>query len=174
MGEADLTGRVAENAQAGNLTGDQAQQLYGQVATIHTQIATDKAADGGTLSASDAQAIHQSLGQLSQTIYGDTHGASTAPARPEGSKAGVRETTEAGRIAINEKAGNLTSDQAQQLGSQLTTIQGQIATDEQADGGKLNQADAQAINQQQNQLSQQIRDTAHDITTPNKPVVNAT
>jgi hypothetical protein len=67
LGEVALTGRVAENVGAGNLTSDQAQQLYGQISSIHSQIVADRQADGGTLSSTDAQAIQHSQNQLRGT-----------------------------------------------------------------------------------------------------------
>ena len=159
--ETALTGRVAAGAQNGSLTADQAQQLYTQISTIHSQIVADQQADGGTLSPTDAQAIKQSQSELSQTIYGDAHNGAAPPSDPTAAGVNAREAQETGRIALNEKAGNLTSSQGQQLGSQLSTIQQQIATDEQANGGSLSQTDAQAISQLQNQFSKQIYETAH-------------
>jgi len=155
------TGRVAINAAAGNLTSSQTQQLYSQISTIHQQIAGDRQADGGTLSSADAQAVQQSQNQLSAAIYSDAHNGAAPPSDPSVPQAAAREALEAGRVALNEKAGNLNSDQAQQLGAQLGAIQQQIAGDEQANGGTLSQTGAQAINQLQNQFSQQIRETAH-------------
>jgi hypothetical protein len=171
--EVEFTGRVAENVAAGNLTSDQAQQLYGQIAAIHQQIGAERQADGGTLSATDRQAIQQSQNQLSGTIYSDAHNGAAPPSDPKAPQAAVREAVAAGRIVLNEKAGNLSGDQAQQLGSQLGTIQKQIATDEQANGGTLSATDAQAINQLQNQFSQQIYDMAHSVTTPDQPAGKA-
>jgi hypothetical protein len=170
MGEAALTGRVAADAQSGSLTSDQAQQLYSQISTIHTQIVADRQADGGTLSPTDAQAIQQSQSQLSQTVYGDAHDGATAPTNP--TRAGQREAQEAGRIIANQKAGNLTTAQGQQLSSQLSTIQQQITADEQANGGTLSQTDAKAINQLQNQFSGQIYEAAHG-TAPSQPAGTA-
>ena len=169
--EVALTGRVAINGEAGNLTSGQTQQLYGQISSIHQQIATDLQAGGGTLSATNAQAIQQSQNQLSGTIYSDAHDGAPPPSDPNAPQAAAREALQAGRIALNEKAGNLSSDQAQQLGSQLGAIQQQIATDEQANGGTLSSTGAQAINQLQNQLSQQIHETAHPAV-GSEPIVN--
>ena len=112
--EAALTGRVAADAQTGSLTADQAQQLYSQISTIHSTIAADRQADGGTLSPTDAQAIQQSQSQLSQTIYGDAHDGAAPPSDP--TRAGQREATEAGRLVADQKTGTLSADQAQQLG----------------------------------------------------------
>ena len=168
--QAALAGRVAGDLQSGSLTSDQGQQIYSQISSIHSQIATDRQADGGKLSSTDAAAIKQLQGQLSQTIYGDAHNGATAPSDSNVTKADFRSTVQAGRIVLNEKAGNLSSDQATQLGAQLSTIQQQIATDKQANGGTLSTADAQAINQAQNQLSQQIHLDARGATTPHAPV----
>ena len=164
--EVALTGRVAINGETGHLTSDQAQQLYGQISSIHSQIVADRQADGGTLSSTDAQAIRQAQNQLSGTIYSDAHNGAAPPSDPNVTRAGAREALEAGRIVLNEKAGNLSGDQATQLGSQLGTIQQQIATDKQANGGSLSTTDAQAINQLQNQFSQQIYEAAHGGVTP--------
>jgi hypothetical protein len=164
--ELALTGRIALNEQAGNISSDQAAQLNGQTSAIQSQIAADKQANGGTLSSSDAQAIQQLQAQLSQTVYSDAHNGAAAPTDPDVTKAGAREAVQAGRIALNQTAGNLSSDQADQLYSQAGVIRQQIATDQQANGGSLSAADATAINQAQNQLSQQIYDTAHNASSP--------
>jgi hypothetical protein len=166
--EVALTGRVAANADSGNLTSDQSQQLYTQISSIHSQIAVDQKADGGTLSPTDAKAVQQAQTQLSQTVYSDAHNGATAPSDATVTQAGTREDVEAGRIVLNEKAGHLSGGQATQLGSELSGIQQQIAGDEQANGGTLSATDAQAINQLQSQLSQQIYNTAHSVATPNK------
>lgn len=172
LAEAGLTGRVTLDEHAGNLSGDQAQQLYGQISAIHSQIVADRQADGGTLTPADAQAIQQSQSQLGQTVYSDAHGGAAPPAGATASPAAERQAMLTGRIVLNQQAGNLNSQQAGELGTQVGTIQQQIAADLQADGGTLNSSDAQAINQMQNQLSQQIRDTAHDVWTPLAPVTN--
>ncbi len=169
--EVEFTGRVAENVAGGNITSDQAQQLYGQIATVHQQIATDRQANGGTLTAADQQTIQQSQNQLSGTIYSDAHNGAAPPTDPAVPRATERENLEAGRIALNAQAGNLSGAQAEQLGAQAGTIQQQVAADEQANGGTLSQTDAQAINQLQNQLSQQIHETAHPAVGP-EPIVN--
>jgi hypothetical protein len=164
MREIALTGRVSLNEQAGNITTGQGTQLNGQISSIQTQIAADKQANGGTLSSSDAKAIQQLQNQLSQNVYSDAHNGAAAPTNPDVTRAGAREAVQAGRIALNETAGNLTSAQAGQLSSQISTTQQQIASDKQANGGSLSAADAKAINQTQNQLSRQIYDTAHSAT----------
>jgi hypothetical protein len=170
--EVALTGRVAMNSEAGNLTSDQAQQLYGQISSIHQQIVADLQAGGGTLSTTDAQAIRQAQNQLSQTIYSDAHNGATPPSDPDVTRAGARQALQAGRIVLDEKAGKLSSAQAQQLGFELAATQQQIAADKQANGGSLSPPDAQAINQLQNQVSRQIYEAAHGGAAPDQSVEN--
>lgn len=159
--EASLTGRIAMNQDAGNISGSQAQPLYSQVSFIQSQITTDEQNDGGTLSPSDAQNIAHLQSYVGDSLCSDAHNGAPPPANPVVNPAEVRTSVEAGRIVLNEKAGNLSSTQAQQLGSQLATIHQQITSDMQADGGTLSPTDAQAINQMQNQFSQQIYTDAH-------------
>jgi hypothetical protein len=162
--ELALTGRVALNSQAGNLSSDQAQQLYSQIASIHSQIVADQQTNGGTLSSADAQAIEQLQNQLSQTAYSDAHNSAAPPADPAINKADVRVALQGGRSALNEKAGSLTSDQAQQLYSQVTNIYKQVVADQKANGGSLTTSEAPAMQQSQNQLSEEIYDMAHGVT----------
>ncbi|MFN7996281.1 MAG: hypothetical protein U0Q18_21900 [Bryobacteraceae bacterium] len=159
--EAMETGRIALNVQAGNLTSDQATQLYQQVATIHSQIAADKQANGGALSATDAQAINQLQSQLSATIYSDAHNGTAPPSDVTPTQAGLREAMQAGRIALNEQAGNLTSSQVQQLGAQQAQIDQLIASDQQQNSGPLTPQQQATISQMQDQASQAIYQAAH-------------
>src|ERR1700691_683558 len=171
--EMALTGRAAANGDMGNLTSDQTTEPPGQITSNQSQIAGDTQADGGTLSSTDTQAIRQSQNQLSGTIYSEAHNGAAPPSDPSVTQAGAREAVEAGRIVLNQQDGHLDGGQSTQMGAQLSTIQQQIATDEQASGGTLSSTDIQAINRLENQLSQQIYNAAHVGTTPNQPVVNA-
>lgn len=162
--QASEAGRIALNSAAGNLTSDQTTQLYQQVASIQAQIAADKQANGGTLSSGDAQTIDQLQSQLSGTIYTDAHnGAAPPTTHPAPIEAAKREEWQAGRIELNESAGNLTASQAQQLTHQQDQIDQQIAADKQANAGSLTQAQAQQINQLQTQAGKQIYETAHGV-----------
>jgi hypothetical protein len=71
-----------------------------------------------------------------------------------------------GRIALNEKAGKLSSDQAQQLFSRDVDLYKQIAADQQANGGSLTASEAQGFQQFRNDLSQLIYQAAHPSSSP--------
>ena len=62
---------------AGTLSSTQANQLFSPVGAINQQIVTAKQANGGTLTQTEQQAIHQQEQQLSQQIYSTGHGGSS-------------------------------------------------------------------------------------------------
>jgi len=99
-----------------------------------------------------------------------TSSSSSASAAPTDvvdiSPAGQLQTWEAGRIALNQGAGKLTSDQATQLYQQVASISAQIVADKQANGGTLSAQDKQAIKQSEIQLSTSIYSDAHNGATP--------
>jgi len=156
------TGRIALLNQSGNLTSDQASQLYQQLAAIQAQIKADEQANGGTLTDENKQAIAQSQNQLSAAIYSDAHGGAAPPATPQAAGAAdKRAAAQAGRILLNEKAGNLSADQVTQLAATETQIDNTILADKQANGGTLTAAQAYTINQMQSAASKTIYDEAH-------------
>ena len=77
----------------------------------------------------------------------------------------IRDSFQDARISYNKKNGNITSDQAAALQSQIATVQQTVATDEQSNSGPLTHDQKVAINQMQNQISSQIYDMANDLTT---------
>jgi hypothetical protein len=136
-----LAGRIALGVGDGKLTSSQGQQLDAQLQTINQQITS-----GGS-------GIGQLQSQLSEQIYGDGHNGATIPTGLTVSAGDERDFLEAGRIATQENAGNLTSSQGSQFFSQISQIYQQ----------SQNGASASATNQAQNQLSVEIYDAAHGI-----------
>ena len=161
--ETSETGRIALQLDAGNLTSDQATQLYHQVASIQYLVKTDEQANGGSLSSQDALAVNQAQTQLSGIIYSEAHnGAAVPTTSADPDVAGKREALLAGRITLNEQAGNLSSAQAQPLMQQQAQIDQQIAADKEANGGSLTQAQAQQINQLQDAANKQVYQAVHN------------
>jgi hypothetical protein len=141
--ELSLAGRIALGVSDGTLTSAQGQQLDSEFQTINQTVES-----GGSAS--------QLESQLSQAIYGDAHNGATIPTGLTVTAADLRDFEQAGRVAYQESAGNLTSAQGSQFLSQI----GQIYQQSVGDTPEL------AINQAQNQLSVEIYDTAHNITPP--------
>lgn len=145
-----LAGRIALGVSAGKLTSDQATQLESQLQTITQQ-----------LKSGDTSGVGQLQQQLSESIYGDTHNGAAIPADLTVTTADQRVFEQAGRIAYQENAGNLTSTQGSQFLAQVKQIYQQ----------SQNGASGATTNQAQNELSLEIYDAAHNITqtTPLQP-----
>lgn len=141
--ELSLAGRIALGVSDGRLTSAQGQQLDSEFQTINQTVQS-----GGSASQLDSQ--------LSQSIYGDAHNGATIPTSLTVTAADLRDFEQAGRVAYQENAGNLTSAQGSRFLSQI----GQIYQQSVGDTPEL------AISQAQNQLSVEIYDTAHNITLP--------
>jgi hypothetical protein len=140
--ELSLAGRIALGVRAGRLTSDQGQELFSQLKTINQSI------NGGTADTGQLQS------QLSQQIYADGHNGAAIPAGLTVSSAIERDFEQAGRIAAQESDGNLTKSQADEFFSQIRQLYQE----------SQNGASPSAINQAQNQLSVEIYDAAHGIT----------
>ncbi len=81
----------------------------------------------------------------------------------------LRDDFQNARISYNETNGKLTSDQAAQLKSQISTVEQTVTADQQTNGGPLTGDQKVAINQLQNQVSSQIYDMANNITAAGSP-----
>ena len=75
-------GRVAYNEQAGNLTSAQGAQLDTQIEQTQATIKSDAQANGGTLTAADAQSVSQLQNAISSQIYSQANGAATGTPSP--------------------------------------------------------------------------------------------
>jgi hypothetical protein len=140
--ELSLAGRIALGVNDGKLTSAQGQTLDSQLQTVNQTIQS-----GGS-------GISQLQSQLSQQIYGDTHNGATIPTGLTVTSSEERDFFQAGRVAADENAGNLTSTQGSQFLSQISQIYQQ----------SQNGASPTATFQAQNQLSAEIFDTAHNFT----------
>jgi hypothetical protein len=145
--ELSLAGRIALGVNDGELTSAQGQTLDSQLQTVNQTIQS-----GGS-------GISQLQSQLSQQIYGDTHNGATIPTGLTVTPSEGRDFFQAGRVAVQENAGNLTSAQGSQFLSQISQIYQQ----------SQNGASPAATNQAQNQLSAEIFDTAHNFTPNGNP-----
>ncbi len=145
--ELSIAGRIALGVNDGKLTSAQGQTLDSQLQTINQSIQ------------SGASGISQLQSQLSQQIYGDTHNGATIPKGLTVSPSEHRDFYQAGRVAVQEDAGHLTSTQGSQFLSQISQIYQQ----------SQNGASPLVTSQDQNQLSTEIFDTAHNFTPKAQP-----
>jgi hypothetical protein len=76
--------RIAQGVKSGQLTPGETAKLEKQQKTIHKQVAADRKANGGTLTASEKKQINKEQNQASRNIYRKKHNAATQPeAKPK-------------------------------------------------------------------------------------------
>ena len=76
--------RIAQGVKSGQLTPGEAAKLEKQQKTIHKQVAADRKANGGTLTASEKKQINKEQNHASRNIYRKKHNAATQPeAKPK-------------------------------------------------------------------------------------------
>lgn len=67
--------RIGEGVQSGQLTPRETVRLEGQEARIQNEIARDRAANGGTLTAAERRSIDRQQNRVSRHIYAQKHDA---------------------------------------------------------------------------------------------------
>ena len=76
--------RIAQGVKSGQLTPGETAKLEKQQKTIHKQVAKDRKANRGTLTASEKKQINKEQNQASRNIYRKKHNAATQPdAKPK-------------------------------------------------------------------------------------------
>ena len=76
--------RIAQGVKSGQLTPAETAKLEKQQKTIHKQVAADRKANGGTLTASEKKQINKEQNHASRNIYRKKHNAATQPdAKPK-------------------------------------------------------------------------------------------
>ncbi len=71
--------RVAQGVHSGQMTAGETRNVEGREASINHQVATDRAANGGHLTAQEHQQINQRQNNVSRSINEDKHNANTQP-----------------------------------------------------------------------------------------------
>lgn len=71
--------RIAEGVQSGELTPAEAARLEAREAELRKQIAEDRAANGGRLTAEQRQQVNEELDQISKRIHAQKHDAQKTP-----------------------------------------------------------------------------------------------
>jgi hypothetical protein len=69
--------RIAQGVRSGQMTAGETRNVEGREASINHQVAADRAANGGHLTAQEHQQINQRQNNVSRSIYNDKHNANT-------------------------------------------------------------------------------------------------
>jgi hypothetical protein len=155
--------RIANGVKSGQLTPGETANLENKEAAINKETRTDRAANGGKLTAAEKTQINRQQNQTSRQIYADKHNANTA--HYGNNAVGQRRENQQDRIAQGIKSGQLTPKETSKLEKQQQGINKQVATDRKANGGSLNASQKKQINKSQNQASRNIYQKKHNAAT---------
>jgi hypothetical protein len=155
--------RIANGVQSGQLTAGETANLEKKEAAINKETATDRAANGGKLTATEKKQVNQQENKVSKQIYADKHNANTA--HYGNNKVGQRRENQQDRIAQGVKSGQMTAGEAAKAETQQKGINKQVAADRKANGGTLTASEKKQVNHEQNAASKNIYNKKHNAKT---------
>ena len=151
--------RIAQGVQSGQLTAGETTRLEDKEPALNQEVGADRKANGGSLTPAEKAQVQQQQNGVSKQIYTDKH--NTVQAQYGNGVVGQRRENQQDRIAQGIKSGSLTAGQTAKLENKERALNGEIAGDRAANGGRLTKAERAKINRQQNGLSKQIYKKKH-------------
>jgi uncharacterized phage infection (PIP) family protein YhgE len=153
--------RIAAGVKSGQLTAKETANLETKEAALKSEERTFRLENNGHLTRGEQITLNKQENNLSAQIYSQKHDAQTTNTTPK-SEVGARFENQQDRIAEGIKSGQLTATEAARLEARETALHNQIATDRNANGGKLTDAERTQINAELNGLSTRIYRQKHD------------
>ena len=150
--------RIAQGVQSGQLTAGETTRLEDKEPALNQEVGADRKANGGSLTPAEKAQVQQQQNGVSKQIYTEKH--NTVQAQYGNGVVGQRHNQQ-DRIAQGIKSGSLTAGQTAKLENKERALNGEIAGDRAANGGRLTKAERAKINRQQNGLSKQIYKKKH-------------
>ena len=156
----DQQGRIANGVGSGQLSTGETKNLEGREANLNNTVRNDRQANGGSLTSQEKQNVNNRQNNLNQSIYDDKHNATT---QQYGNNAvGQRRYQQQQRLAQGIGSGQTTAAGAARTENREQNINGSVAADRAANGGKLTNGEKANINQRQSGASQQIYRQKHN------------
>jgi hypothetical protein len=156
--------RIAQGVKSGELTARETSRLEGREAHLNHEVRTDRAENGGHLTAAERAQVNRQQNRLSGDIYRQKHDAQTQGGQPK-TEIGDRKENQQDRIGQGIQSGQLTAGEASRLEGKESALNQETRDMRALDGGKLTPQDKALVNQQQNKLSKQIYNQKHDAQT---------
>jgi hypothetical protein len=153
--------RIAAGVKSGQLTAKETANLETKEAALKNEEHTFRLENNGHLTRGEQITLNKQENNLSTQIYSQKHDAQTTNTTPK-SEVGARFENQQDRIAQGIKSGQLTATESARLEARETALHNQIATDRNANGGKLTDAERTQINAELNGLSTRIYQQKHD------------
>jgi WXXGXW repeat (2 copies) len=152
--------RIGNGVKSGELTAGETKNLENRESNINHEVATDRRANGGTLTPDEKAQVNHQQNNVSKSIYDDKHNAATQPGA--NSEVGQRQENQQQRIGNGIKSGQMTAGEAARAENNEQHINQQVHADRQANGGHLTQSQKQQVNKEQNKESKQIHNEKHN------------
>ena len=153
--------RIAAGIKSGQLTAKETANLETKEAALKNEERTFRLENNGHLTRDEQVTLNKQENNLSAKIYSQKHDAQTTNTTPK-SEVGARAENQQDRIAQGINSGQLTATEAGRLEARETALHNQIATDRNANGGKLTDDERKQINTELNGLSTRIYRQKHD------------
>jgi hypothetical protein len=153
--------RIAAGVKSGQLTARETANLETKEAAFKSEEHTFRLENGGSLTKGEQIQLNKHENNLSGQIYNQKHDAQTASTTPK-SEVGARLENQQDRIAAGIGSGQLTAGETARLEARETELRHDVATDRNANGGKLTDAERKEVNQELNGLSTRIYKQKHD------------
>jgi hypothetical protein len=153
--------RIAAGVKSGQLTARETANLETKEAALKSEEHTFRLENGGSLTKGEQIQLNKQENNLSGQIYNQKHDAQTASTTPK-SEVGARLENQQDRIAAGIGSGQLTAGETARLEARETELRHDVATDRNANGGKLTDAERKEVNQELNGLSTRIYKQKHD------------
>ena len=150
--EANQDQRISNGLRSGQMTSGEAARADQRQSNIDSQVRSDRAANGGTLTNQERNQVSREQNNASRQIYNDNHNANTV--RPNA--ADNREANQQQRTAQGLRSGQMTSGEAARSNNRQAGVDREVHNDRTANGGAMNQQQRQQVNRQQNANSRQI------------------
>lgn len=152
--------RIAQGVNSGQLTAGETKTLENKEAGLNAETRRMRAQDDGHLTAADRARLNRQQNRLSNQIYKDKHNAADQDYGK--GRIGQRDENQQDRIAQGIKNGTLSPSEAARLERQQQNTNRAVNDMRKDDGGKLTQAQRNAVNRRQNRESRNIYRTKHD------------
>lgn len=153
--------RIADGIKSGELTPAEAARLEQREKDLKKQMAEDRAANGGKLTAEERKQMQKELNGISKRIHHQKNDGQKTRGHPK-SEVGQREVDQQDRIAGGIASGQLTPTEARNLEERESVLQKQIAEDRAANGGKLTPQQRAQVNQELDEIGARIHSQKHD------------
>jgi hypothetical protein len=153
--------RIANGLKSGQMTSGEASRAQSQQSHIDSQVAADRAANGGRLTNQEHNQVNREQNNASRNIYNDNHNGNAIGQN----QVNTREANQEQRIANGQRSGQTTSAEAARDQNRQANIAAQAHNDRAANGGAMNQQQRQQVNREQNGASRQVYNQNHNAHT---------